>query len=194
MGKIRTLVFSGSFDPVHIGHAMVASYVSQCGVADEVWLMPSRINPLKTGHPPIADMHRLAMCELVARRCERVNVSDVETLLPEPSFTYRTLTYLREHFPNREFMLLIGSDNWLIFDRWRDSGNITAEFKVVIYPRPGYDIDPLLLPPGVTLLSEAPQVLMSSSFVRRSLSEGKNLSFFLPSEVLNYINKHNLYG
>lgn len=194
MSKIRTIVFSGSFDPMHIGHAMVASYVSQCGIADEVWLMPSRLNPLKTGQPPVADMHRVAMCELVARKCEKVEVSDVETRLPEPSFTYRTLTHLREHFPDREFMLLIGSDNWHIFDRWRDSAKIIGEFRIIIYPRPGYEIDPLLLPVGVTLLSDAPQALISSSFARRWLRERKNLNFFLPPEVLDYINQHNLYG
>ncbi len=194
MSKIRTVVFSGSFDPVHIGHAMIASYVSQCGIADEVWLMPSRINPLKTGQPPVADKHRVAMCALVARRCGRVDVSDVETRLPEPSFTYMTLAYLREHFPDREFLLLIGSDNWLIFDRWRDSGKIIEEFRIVIYPRPGHDIDPLSLPAGVTLLSDAPQALISSSFVRRWLRERMNLNFFLSNEVLEYINQHNLYG
>lgn len=192
--KKKTVIFCGSFDPVHIGHAMIAGYVSQCGVADELWLTPSRVNPLKTDRPPVDDTHRIAMCQLVAARSGRIRVCDIESGLPLPSFTFRTLTCLRDRFPDREFILLIGSDNWLLFDRWRDYDKILSDFGILIYPRPGYSVDASSLPSGVDLMDEAPQALISSTFVRDSIREGRALDFFVPDEVLEYIKKHRLYG
>lgn len=186
-------VFGGSFDPVHSGHAMVAQYASQWLDLDEVWLMVSPLNPLKQGSLPAPDADRLAMARLVADRCTRVKVSDFEFALPIPSYTARTLEILRESFPEHEFVLLIGSDNWLEFQKWRDYEKIISDFRIIIYPRPGYDVESASLPKGVSLAAEAPQVVMSSSFVRKSVKEGKNLNFFLPPEVFEYIKTNNLY-
>ena len=191
---IKTAVFCGSFDPIHIGHAMVANHVAQSGHVDELWLVPSRVNPLKTDHPPVADIHRASMCRLVAAKCHNTSVSEVEMKLPLPSYTYRTLRYLGEMYPEREFILLIGSDNWLLFDRWRDYRKIMDEFRILIYPRPGYIVDEEDLPERVSLLSDAPQALISSTFIRDALGKGRNLNFFLLCEVLEYIRKFSLYG
>lgn len=97
-------------------------------------------------------------------------------------------------YPEREFILLIGSDNWLLFDRWRDYRKIMDEFRILIYPRPGYIVDEEDLPERVSLLSDAPQALISSTFIRDALGKGRNLNFFLPCEVLEYIRKFSLYG
>lgn len=190
---MRTVIFSGSFDPIHVGHAMVASYVAQTGVVDELWLMPSRINPLKQDTPPAAGNHRLEMCRLVADRIDNASVSDAELSLPSPSYTFKTLRHLQTRFPDRAFSILIGSDNWLCFDKWRDHDRIISDFGVVVYPRPGYEIDPESLPDNVVLLGDAPQSLISSSFLRRWIGCNRSVDFMIPDDVINYIKTNGLY-
>lgn len=189
---MRIGIYSGSFDPIHTGHAMVANYCAQwCGL-DEVWLMVSRLNPLKEGSSPSPDLHRLHMASLAASRCRGVKASGFELSLPAPSYTYVTLCRLRERFPDDQFILIIGSDNWQNLGRWRDAHKIIREFGIMIYPRPGYETpsDP---PPGVKVLAEGPTAQVSSTFVRNAVREGANINFFVPTSVAEYIKEHNLY-
>lgn len=189
---MKIAIFSGSFDPIHTGHAMVANYISQyCGM-DEVWLLPSPLNPLKSATPPADDDQRLEMCRIVARKCASVKASDFEFSLPKPSYTYRTLSLLKETYPEHSFFLVIGSDNWLIFDRWKNYEDIIKEFGILIYPRPGFEINSEL-PASVRLLSDAPQALISSTFIRHGIRDGKNMNYFLDPEVSEYIKTHRLY-
>ncbi|MDE6006782.1 MAG: nicotinate-nucleotide adenylyltransferase [Muribaculaceae bacterium] len=189
---MKIALFSGSFDPIHTGHAMVANYISQyCGI-DQVWLMPSPLNPLKAGTKPADEEDRLEMCRIIAGKCTGVEVSDFEFSLPRPSFTYRTLSLLKDKFPEHSFFPVIGSDNWLLFDKWKNHAEIIKEFEILIYPRPGFDIQSEL-PSTVRLLKDAPQVLLSSTFIRKGLREGKNMNFFLDPEVMAYIKNHSLY-
>lgn len=189
----RTAIFGGSFDPIHIGHAMIANFVSQSGLVDELWIVPGKVNPLKTDTPPAPAEDRLILCGMVADKCDNTEVCDIELRLPGPSFTYRTLSLLRERFPEREFALLIGSDNWLSFDRWKNYRDIINEFDILIYLRPGYDINSDSLPPRVKIIKNSPQMLISSSYIRENLCRSMNLNFFLPQDVLNYIEEHDLY-
>lgn len=189
-------IFSGSFDPIHIGHAMMANYMAQtCGL-DQLWLMVSRLNPLKRDSSPADDLDRLEMVKFVTERNPRLRASAFELPLPEPSYTYRTLTLLREKYPEDEFVLIIGSDNWLKFDLWRDHDRIVDEFKIIVYQRPGFEIsdgEAAALPANVTLLRDAPLAEISSTFIREGVKKGMNLSFFLPDEVLDYIKRKKLY-
>lgn len=185
-------IYSGSFDPIHTGHAMVANFAAQWGGLDEVWLMVSRLNPLKYGMPPTDDVHRMRMTELVAKNCENVRASDFELSLPLPSYTYVTLCKLREKYPEHRFKLIIGSDNWLNLGRWRDADKIINEFGLVIYPRPGYE-PPMSPPPGVEVLSKGPTAHVSSSFVRNMVAMGGNINYYVPLAVADYIRRYNLY-
>jgi nicotinate-nucleotide adenylyltransferase len=189
-------VFSGSFNPIHTGHAMIANYVVQtCGL-DQVWLMVSRRNPLKSDSNPADDLDRLEMVKSVTARNPRLKASAFELSLPAPSFTYRTLGMLRERYPEDEFTLIIGSDNWLDFNLWRDHDRIVAEFRIIVYQRPGFYIpaeEAGVLHANVTLLQNAPLAEISSTFIREGVKKGMNLSFFLPDEVLDYIKRRNLY-
>lgn len=189
-------IFSGSFDPIHIGHAMIANYMVQtCGL-DQLWLMVSRRNPLKNDSCPADDLDRLEMVKFVTARNPRLRASAFELPLPEPSYTYRTLTLLRERYPDDEFVLIIGSDNWLKFDLWRDHDRIVDEYRMIVYQRPGFEIsedEVASLPANVTLLHDAPLAEISSTFIREGIKKGMNLSFFLPDEVLDYIKRKKLY-
>ncbi|MDE7495484.1 MAG: nicotinate (nicotinamide) nucleotide adenylyltransferase [Muribaculaceae bacterium] len=187
-------LYPGSFDPPHCGHAMVASFVAQWGRVDEVWVMPSGINPLKIENSPKAgDAGRLEMCRLAMEGIPGVRVSDFELHLPRPSFTYRTLIALKDAYPEHRFRLVIGGDNWHVFARWRNSEEIIREFGLIIYPRPGFYIDPARLPENVTLLPEAPLMLLSSTFVREAIASGKSPLGFISKEVSAYIGAHSLY-
>lgn len=185
-------IYSGSFDPIHSGHAMVANYVGQCGEVDEVWIMVSRLNPLKGGIEPASDIHRLRMAEFVAEGCRGVRASDFELSLPLPSYTYVTLCRLRETYPEHTFKLIIGSDNWLNLGRWRDAGKIVKEFGLLIYPRPGYEL-PQTPPPGVKVVGNGPTAHVSSTFIREAVAKGMNINYFVPFRVAEYIKEHNLY-
>lgn len=187
--KIRTAVFGGTFDPIHIGHAMVANYVAQWCDVDEVWLMVSPCNPLKSSSSRMfPDSRRLEFASLVAERCVNTRVSDFEMSLPLPSYTFRTLCELSRRYPDREFELVIGADNWLHFDRWRNWREILETYRLIVYPRPGYDMPEQAETlygscRGVTVLRSAPLALISSSFIRGALRDGKNVNFFLPVPV-----------
>ena len=186
-------IFSGSFDPIHIGHAMIANYIAQQGIVDEVWLMVSRLNPLKDNSLPAADSDRLSMAALVAEGCRNVKVSDFEMTLPLPSYTYRTLCALREIYPEHRFTQIIGSDNWLEIERWMNWREIVSEFGFIIYPRPGYPIDVNNLPTNIEVVEKCPQTQLSSSFIRESIKENLNMNWFLPPAVFDYIESRGLY-
>ncbi len=189
---MRIGVYSGSFDPIHTGHSMVANYAAQCGGVDEVWLMVSRLNPLKLGSHPADDKQRIEMAEIVAANCNGVKVSDFEMQLPLPSFTYFTLCSLKKQFPEHDFVLIIGSDNWYSMDQWRDPEKIISEFGMIVYPRPGFEM-PEDLPENITVLHDAPIALVSSTFIRHWIAEGKNINYFVPCGVAEYIKMNELY-
>lgn len=173
---------------------MVASFVAQWGYADEVWLMPSGLNPLKTGHgPKVGDNDRLEMARLACEGIPGVEASGFELTLPRPTYTYVTLCRLREAYPACSFRLVIGSDNWKVFGQWRDTDKIISEFGVIIYPRPGYEVERGELPSGVELIEEAPLVLMSSTFVREAVGAGRSAAGFCPQAVAQYIADRGLY-
>lgn len=175
-------VFGGSFNPIHTGHAMIASQASQQPGVDEVWLMVSPQNPLKHDADLMPEEERLALARLVADECKGVRTSDFEFRLPRPSYTYNTLCRLRDAYPEHTFRLLIGSDNWNIFSRWRNSEKIISEFGVIIYPRPDAPAIPPF-PENVELLNNLPLMLVSSTYIRESLKHGRDIRFLVPDAV-----------
>lgn len=189
---VRTIgILGGSFNPVHIGHMMIASYLAQWGYVDTVWLTLSPLNPLKKDSVElIPDIKRLAMLTTAIKGAQNIDLCDIELSLPTPSYTINTLEALATAYPNKRFKLIIGSDNWAAFDRWKSGPRILEKFGVIVYPRPGYPIEAHV--DGMELVN-APTVNISSTFIRKSIAKGRNMEFFLPGGVYKYILNHKLY-
>ena len=130
--KLKTGIFSGSFNPVHIGHLALANYLCEYEELDEVWFMVSPQNPLKAGTELWPDDLRLRLVELATEEYPRFRSSDFEFHLPRPSYSVHTLEKLHETYPERDFYLIIGSDNWARFDRWYQSERIIKENRILL--------------------------------------------------------------
>ena len=184
-------ILGGSFNPVHIGHLMLASYLSQWGYVDKVWLTLSPRNPLKDPGALLADSKRLTMLNIAIKGDPDIDVCDIELSMPTPSYTINTLDLLASRYPDKKFRLIIGSDNWAIFDRWRDYQRILDEYGVIVYPRPGYPIADRLV--DSMQVVDAPLVDISSTFIRNAIARGRNINHFVPAGVGKYIAEHKLY-
>ena len=187
-------IFGGSFNPIHSGHAIIAHHIISSGAVDRLWLMVSPVNPLKVGlEQQVADTDRLRMVEMVTRPLENVETSAFEFTMPKPSYTIDTLNALQSKFPDDEFYLVTGADNWVIFERWRNSKEILAKYHLLVYPRLGYEVViPEELRDRVTLV-DAPIIELSSTAVRERLAQGLSARYYVPDEVLSYIERKGLY-
>ncbi len=175
-------IFSGSFDPVHIGHLALANYLCEYEALDEVWFLVTPQNPRKKVNPQFPAAQRLQWIKDSIRNYPHFKVSDFEHHLPEPHYTINTLRALQAQYPGYEFSLIIGADNWTGFDQWYDYDSLLKEFNVIVYPRKGYDCDPDKRYPRVRF-SQAPLIEISSTFIRESLRKGRDLRFFMPEGV-----------
>lgn len=179
----RVAIFGGSFNPIHNGHIALAQTVIAQDLADEVWLMVSPQNPLKAQADLVDENQRFALAQKALVEVEGVSASDFEFQLPRPSYTWKTLEALRYEFPHIEFSLLIGGDNWAVFDRWANGEEILRHHRLIVYPREGSPIDPDSLPSQVQLL-EAPLFPFSSTDIRQALRNREDVSSLLPPAIL----------
>ena len=190
MTKRRTVIFGGSFDPIHLGHLALAGEVCARGLADEVWFMVSPQNPHKQGCALTDENVRLSMVQLAVEGNPFFKACDCEFGLPRPSYTINTLEALEKHFPDREFVLLIGADNWEKFDRWYKGDEILERYSVIVYPRGGEEVPQL--PQGVVWLPAA-LYDVSSTAVRAAVVSGQDISHMVPPAVGQYITENQLY-
>lgn len=183
----RIAILGGSFSPVHAGHTSVAAGILERGLANEVWLMPCRRNPLKESSPAILDSLRLQLLRLAADYTVRsrslpegsIRVSELELALPEPSFTCDTLSYLQNSYPGFRFRLAMGADSHNDFSKWKNFEWIERNFSPIVYPRPGYSLDERRS--GWDYLDDMQPVDISSSEIRDSLLEGReSVKRFMP--------------
>lgn len=192
-GRRKIGIFGGSFNPVHIAHIALADYLCRTGGLDEVWLTLSPLNPIKKNPEELADDGmRLSMLRIACAQSDKLEPCDIEMHLPKPSYTATTLHALADTYPECSFTLIIGSDNWAIFDRWRDRESIIADFGVIVYPRPGFPVNQDAMPKGVNVAA-TPLLDLSSTFIRDSISRGIDMSVFLPPGVYSFIKENKLY-
>ena len=178
-GMIRTGIFGGSFNPIHNGHISLALQLKEHAGLDEVWLMVSPQNPLKQSSDLADDEQRLEMARLAVEGVAGITVSDYEMHLPRPSYTWNTLEALSKDYPKRQFVLMIGGDNWAIFDKWYRAGDIKEKYEIIVYTRTPGD-------PGF--------IDISSTAIRQRIREGKSISRMVPKTVADYIKENGLYA
>lgn len=191
MNKIG--LFFGSFNPIHIGHLIIANYMANHADLKEVWLMVSPHNPLKKKGTLINMYDRLEMVNLALEGAENLRSSDFEFRLDQPSYTIDTLTHLREHYPDKEFVLIMGSDNLHTLKKWKNYEILLRDYQIYIYPRPGFEGEEFVNHPSITI-TDTPLMELSATFLRKAIKEKKNIKYFLPDNVLNFIEKKGLYS
>lgn len=180
----RIGIFGGSFNPIHVGHLAVAQKVIDQGLVDEVWLMVSPQNPLKQTASDLApEQDRLVLTRAAVEDFPHIVAADFEMQLPRPSYTWRTMEALRQHYPEHAFSLIIGADNWVNFSRWAHHDDLLAEYPLLVYPREGYPISPETLPTTVQLI-DAPLFPFSSTNIRARLSTGEDVEEMLPHCII----------
>jgi nicotinate-nucleotide adenylyltransferase len=182
----------GSFNPIHIGHLIIANYMANHTALDKVWLVVSPQNPLKKYGDLINTYDRLEMAKLATDNSNNISVSDVELKLPQPSYTIDTLAFLKEKYPEHEFALIMGSDNLVTLHKWKNYKLILRDHQIFVYPRPGYENAELASHPSVAI-TMTPLMELSSTFIRKSLAEKKNVQYFVPDAVLKFIESKSLY-
>jgi nicotinate-nucleotide adenylyltransferase len=188
----KTGLLFGSFNPIHIGHLMIAGYMYEFSDLEELWFVVSPLNPLKEQKSLLPDHHRL---ELVNRAIEddtRFRSCNIEFKLPKPSYTIHTLTYLQDKYPNREFVIISGTDIFPTFHKWKNWEQLLEFYKFYVYPRPGSQGHEFTRHPSVKVF-DAPMVEISASFIREAIREGKNMSYFLPEKIYQYIQEMHFY-
>ena len=175
-------IFSGSFNPIHVGHLALANYLCEFEQLDEVWFLVTPHNPLKERTSLMDDVLRFQFVKQATAGYAPFKASDFEFHLPQPSYTIDTLNALSKAYPSHQFHLIVGADNWLTFDKWKDYQTLIANYPIFVYPRHGYDL-PTVSPYESVRFVGAPIIEISSTFIRESILAGKDVRFFLPPSI-----------
>ncbi len=191
MGK-KTGLFFGSFDPIHIGHLIIAEYMLNETDLHEIWFVVSPQNPHKINEKLSDKDTRLQMVELSIKQQEYFISSEMEFNLPAPHYTYKTLLHAKKKYAGKEFVLIIGGDNLESFHKWKRYREIMEMVDIYAYPRRGFGQNQFEMSQNVQLV-EAPRIEISSSYIREKISEKKTPGYMLHPEVLKFIRKNNLY-
>lgn len=186
-------LFFGTFNPIHVGHLIIANHMAEYGGLDEIWMVITPHNPHKKKSSLLPDYHRLEMVYLATASYEKIKPSDIEFGLPQPNYTTHTLAHLSEKFPTHQFTLIMGEDNLNTFNKWKNHEAILSDYQIIVYPR----LTPTILPeelanhPKIKKV-DAPVVEISSTFIRKNIAQGKNIRPLLDDKVWEYID-HNLF-
>jgi nicotinate-nucleotide adenylyltransferase len=185
-------LFFGSFNPIHIGHAILASYVADNSDLDQIWFVVSPQNPFKEKASLLPFHHRYTMVQATVEDDSRLRASDVESKLDQPSYTVHTLAILSEKNPEIEFTLIMGGDNLASFHKWKNYEAILENYSILCYSRPESGNTELVNHQKLTVL-DAPQMDYSSSLVRKMIKGGKTVQYLMPPKAWAYLDEMNLY-
>ncbi len=186
-------LFFGSFNPIHTGHLIIASYMANYTDLDEVWLVVSPHNPLKKKDSLINMYDRLEMVNLALEHAENIRSSTIEFTLPQPSYTIDTLIRLREKHPTVDFVLIMGSDNLQSLKKWKNHEIILRDYRILVYPRPDYPASQEWATHPAITITDTPLMEFSSTFIRRAVKAGKSIRYFVPDSVMHFIESKGLY-
>lgn len=192
----KTGLFFGSFNPIHIGHLILANYILENSDLEELWFVVSPQNPLKDKKSLLKDHNRLDMVQLALTNYPKMRTSNVEFCLPKPSYTIDTLTYLQEQHPERSFTLIMGEDNLENLHKWKNYKILLEKYSVLVYPRVyegrKNEANPEIDYHHISTVS-APIIEISATEIRQMIKDGKNVRPMLPPEVFDYLDGSNFY-
>ena len=188
----KTGLFFGSFNPIHVGHLIIANTMLTDSELEELWFVVSPQNPLKQRSGLLADHHRLQMVRVAIEENYKMRACDVEFHLPIPSYTVVTLAHLGEQYPDREFNLIMGSDNLETFHRWRNYEYILDNYQIFVYPRPGHEHCELATHKNVHMV-DVPMMDISSSYIRERIKQKKSVEYLLTEPVYKYLTEMHFY-
>jgi len=197
-------LYFGTYNPIHIGHLIIANHMVDYTTLDQVWLVVSPQNPLKNKASLLEDYHRLAIVRIAVEGNNKLKASDIEFDLPKPSYTTTTLAFIKEKYPNHSFSLIMGEDNLRTFHKWKNYEEIINNHHIYIYPRALTEQERLEQSeenpidtifdnhPNITLCN-APVMKVSSSFIRKAIKDKKDVQYLLSEPVFKYVSEMHFY-
>jgi nicotinate-nucleotide adenylyltransferase len=189
---MKTGLYFGTFNPIHIGHLVIANYMLEFTALDQLWFVVSPQSPYKQKQSLLDDYQRLELVNRAIEDDDRMRASNIEFKLPKPSYTIDTLTYLQEEYPSHRFSILMGSDNLKHFHKWKNYDQIIENHSVLVYPRPGFSPENFKAHKNIHLVN-APVIEISATFIREAIKAGKDIRHFLPPGTWKYIEEMNFY-
>lgn len=192
-------LYFGTFNPIHVGHLIIANHMADYYDFDQVWFVVSPHNPLKKKKSLLEDYHRLAMVKIAIEGNDKLYASDIEFSLEQPSYTAKTLAFLKEKHPNYSFSLLMGEDNLRSFQKWYNYQEIIDNHQLFVYPRfeehSGEEQinTAVRAHQNVQLCESVPMMKISASFIRKAIQEGKDVQYLLTKDVFQYVDEMNFY-
>ena len=185
-------LFFGSFNPVHVGHMIIAVHMLNESTLDQVWFVVSPLNPFKKKKSLAKDSDRLHLVNLAIGDAHNLRASNIEFGLPQPSYTIDTLAYLHEKHPSYSFALIMGGDNLPTLPKWKNYEKLLRDYTIYVYERPRYDLGPLAKHENI-IIAEAPLLDISASYIRHCIKTGKSIRYMVPDAVFDYISGSNMY-
>ena len=202
---MRIGLFFGTFNPIHIGHLVIANYFANLQELDQIWLIVTPQNPLKQKSTLLADHHRLALVQLAVENNDHLKACDIEFKMPQPNYTIDTLAYLKEKHPKHQFSLIIGEDNLRGFTKWKNYEIIRDTYPMFVYPRvltaqeleeTGFENNHQALVkqfPNAHFCFDAPMMKISSTYIRQAIKNKQEVQYLLTEEVRKYVDEMNFY-
>jgi nicotinate-nucleotide adenylyltransferase len=189
----RIGLFFGSFNPVHIGHLIIAEYMATRTELEQVWFVVSPHNPLKLRATLANDFDRLHMVQLAIDDNPRLKASNIEFSLPKPSYTIDTMVYLHEKYPQHHFSLIMGSDNLSSIQKWKNYALLLERYTIHIYKREGTNVDLPQISSSDIRLYDVPMMDISSTYIRQSIASGLSIRYMVPEPVYQFLDGSRLY-
>jgi nicotinate-nucleotide adenylyltransferase len=186
-------LFFGSFNPIHMGHLIIAEYMATRTELQQVWFVVSPHNPLKIQASLAKDFDRLHMVQLAIEDNTKLKASKIEFSLPKPSYTVDTMTYLHEKYPQHDFSLIMGADNLKSISKWKNYEVLLKRYAIHVYHRKGFRLDKETLGQGDIRVYDVPLLDISATMIRESIREGKSIRYLVPDNVFEFLAGSRLY-
>jgi len=184
-------LYFGSFNPVHVGHLIIASHMVEHTALEQVWFIVSPQNPFKNSSGLLNEQHRLSLIQLAIEGETRLKASNVEFKLPKPSYTINTLVYLKEKYPQHQFSVIMGSDGFQNITNWKNYEQIINNYNIYIYMRPSF---PVVSNPSNVIVVDAPLLEISATAIRKNIREGRSVRYLVTEEVRKEIENRGYYN